>query len=231
MKKEQGVPECIGVIVDGNRRWARERGLSALKGHQAGYEKLKEMTDWAQEAGISHVVAYVFSIENWNRSKDEVGYLMDLVGKVFTKDLEHFQNRNAKIIVAGDLSLCSEKVRMVVRDAEEKTGKNTGITLVLAFSYGGRDEIVSAINRILSQDPTPKKVDKEELAKNLWTAGAPDPDLIIRTSGEMRLSNFLSWQCVYSELFFPKFHFPDFTKQAFFAILEEFSQRQRRFGK
>lgn len=228
---KKNIPKCVGVIVDGNRRWAREHGLTTFKGHQAGYKKLKEMADWAYEIGIKYVIAYVFSIENWKRTKKEVNYLMKLVGQVFTKDLEYFQKRNMRIKIIGKLSLCSKTVRNIAKNAQEKTKNNIGITLVLAFSYGGRDEIISAINSIISQNKVPKKISKALLEKHLWTVGIPDPDLIIRTSGEMRLSNFLLWQSSYSEFFFPKFYFPDFTKQDFFDILKEFEKRKRRFGK
>ncbi len=232
---QQGAPECIGVIVDGNRRWARERSLPTIKGHQAGYEKLKEMADWATEAGIKYVIAYVFSTENMKRSEEEVSYLMDLTIKVFTDDLDSFKKKNARIHIAGDVSLAPKKVQEAVRKAEEETKMCDGIHLVLAFYYGGRHELISAIRRI-QEDQESGKLEKtpitEETIKNyLWTKNIPDPELIIRTSGEMRLSNFLTWQGVYSELFFPKFYFPDFTREAFNGILKEYAERQRRFGK
>ncbi len=192
------------------------------------------MVDWAEEQGIKYLIAYIFSIENMNRSKEEVSYLMDLAAKVFLDDTPQFKEKNRKIRIAGDLTLASEKIQKIAKNAEKETEHCTGTELVLAFYYGGRQEILSACNQI-SKDIIDGKIippiNNEIIKQYLWTKDIPDPDCIIRTSGEFRLSNFLTWQGVYSELFFPKFYFPDFTKESFLEILEEYSNRKRRFGK
>lgn len=225
-------PKCIGVIIDGNRRWARTRGLPLMEGHREGYRKLKDLLSWAKEAGITHVIVYIFSIENWGRAKKEVSYLMKLVERIFENDIKHFKKENAQIRVIGKRSLLPRQVQNLVDRAEKETALCTGPVLALALSYGGRDEIVAAVNTMLQERKRIKKhIAVEDFSQYLWSSGLPDPDLIIRTSGEMRLSNFLPWQSVYSELFFPNTLWPDFTKEEFFSILEEYKTRQRRFGK
>lgn len=225
--------QCIGVIIDGNRRWAKERGLLPIRGHAAGFKKFKEFLDWTREAGIRHVIAYVFSIENWDRSPREVAYLMRLISRFFTRDLAELKKKKICVRIAGVRSMLSRRIQRLVERAEKETASFKDFILTLAFSYGGRDEIVAAINRLIADKEkfNGKKITKEDFAHYLWTAGIPDPDLIIRTSGEMRLSNFLPWQSVYSELFFLPTFWPDITKEEFFRVLEEYRSRQRRFGK
>lgn len=224
------VPNCIGVIVDGNRRWARAKGLPILEGHRAGYEKLKEFIRWARDASVTHVIAYVFSSENWNRSPEEISYLMKLLKRACDLEIEEFKKENARIRVIGERARLPKDVREAVEHAEKATKDCIDQTLVLAISYGGRDEIVQAVNSLIAarhQAP----VSADEFSQCLWTHDIPDPDLIIRTSGEKRLSNFLTWQSVYSELFFIDTLWPDFTKEEFSKILEEYQSRERRFGK
>lgn len=235
--------QCIGVIIDGNRRWAKKRGLATMRGHEAGSKKLKEFLDWAREAGVRHIIAYVFSTENWHRSRYEVAYLMRLINRFFTRDLAELKKKKIRVRIAGDRSMFSRTIQDLMKRAEKETASFKDFTLALALSYGGRDEIVAAANALLalrgsqrkegiSQKHLPDKlITKEEFASHLWTAGIPDPDLIIRTSGEMRLSNFLPWQSVYSELFFSPTFWPDVTKEEFLRVLEEYRSRQRRFGK
>lgn len=225
--------KCIGVIIDGNRRWAQKRGMASLRGHEAGYKKLKEFLDWCHEAGVRHVIAYVFSIENWNRAPREVSYLMRLIGRFFNADLAEIKKKKVRLRIAGVRSLLSSVIQRLVERAEKETSSFKDYTFTLALSYGGRDEIVAAANRLMQDKEkfNKKEITKEHFAKYLWTADIPDPDLIIRTSGEMRLSNFLTWQSVYSELFFPVTLWPDFTKEEFLQILEEYHSRKRRFGK
>lgn len=237
--------QCIGVIIDGNRRWAKKRGLASMRGHEAGSNKLKEFLDWAREAGVRHVIAYVFSTENWHRSRYEVAYLMRLINRFFTRDLAELKKKKIRVRIAGDRSMLSRTIQGLVERAERETAFFKDFTLALALSYGGRDEIVAAANALLAlrspaklgeeglakKRPSDALITKEEFASHLWTAGIPDPDLIIRTSGETRLSNFLPWQSVYSELFFLPAFWPDLTKEEFLRVLDEYRSRQRRFGK
>lgn len=221
-------PRSIGVIMDGNRRWARERGLSTLKGHEAGAQKILELTEWASESGIEEIILYTFSTENWNRSPEEVGYLMELL-ETFLKDkTKDFVASGIQLRVIGDLSRVSTSMQEAMRQAAEQTKDGTKGTLALAFSYGGRAEILSAVNHLIDKGGS---VDEERFSAALWSAGLKDPDLILRTGGDMRLSNFLPWQSVYSELFFTDTKWPDLSKEEFQRVLTEFSERERRHGK
>jgi undecaprenyl diphosphate synthase len=228
---EKTIPNCLGVIVDGNRRWAKERGLPTLEGHRKGFDKLQDLIDWSSDAGIKHVVAYVFSTENWNRAPEEVSYLMDLFRHQVKIVTEKFSKKNYKLNVIGLVSKLAPDLQNLVFDAIEKTKNNTGLTVTLALSYGGRDEILEAVNKILKDEKRPKELTIENFNEYLWSKEIPDLDMVIRTSGEHRLSNFMTWKSVYSELFFPEVKFPGLTKEIFLELLEEFSQRHRRFGK
>jgi len=231
MDSKKIIPNCIGVIVDGNRRWAKEKGVPTLEGHRTGFNKLQDLIDWAHEAGIKHLVAYVFSTENWNRAPEEVSYLMDLFRQQVRFVTEKFHQKNYKVRVIGLLSKLAPDLQNLIKEAEEKTKNNTGICVTLALSYGGRDEITSAINDLLKDENRPAEITPENFEKYLWSNHIPDCDMIIRTSGEHRLSNFMTWKSVYSELFFPEVKFPGLTKEIFQGLLDEFSNRQRRFGK
>ena len=225
--------QCIGLIIDGNRRWAKNRGLTPMRGHEAGSKKLKEFLDWVRDIGVRHVIAYVFSTENWNRSPREVVYLMRLINRFFTRDLAELKKKKIRIRVAGIRSMLSGNIQKLIERAERETASFKDFTLMLALSYGGKDEIVAAANGLMADKEklNGKEITKEDFARYLWTAGIPDPDLIIRTGGEMRLSNFLPWQSAYSELFFLPIFWPDITKEEFLRVLEEYRSRQRRFGK
>lgn len=228
---EKVIPNSLGVIVDGNRRWAKERGLPTLEGHRNGFNKLQSLIDWSSEAGINHLVAYVFSSENWNRAPEEVSYLMDLFRTHVRQVTNKFAQKNYKLKVIGNVSKLAKDLQELVKEAEEKTKNNTGIVVTLALSYGGRDEIIDAVNKILQDGNRPSEITNEIFENYLWSGDIPDLDMIIRTSGEYRLSNFMTWKSVYSELFFPEIKFPGITKEIFHELLEEFSQRHRRFGK
>lgn len=222
-------PQCIGIIMDGNRRFAKERGLSPMAGHSAGSEKLKEVMRWAREAGIKHVIVYAFSTENWKRSRGEVLYLLRLFKRMLTKELAAIKRDGFRVRCVGLLSRFSRELQRIMLRAEEETAGLPGPTLALALSYGGRAEILEAANRAFQNGE--KRLDENSFRKYLWTRDIPDPELIIRTSGEMRLSGFLPWQGVYSELFFTKTYWPALSRREFFGILEEYGERERRMGK
>ncbi len=222
-------PKSIGVIMDGNRRWAKEHGLPTLEGHRKGLEKIYEVASWAQEAGIGEVVMYAFSTENWNRSPEEVGYLMDLFTEAFGEQLPKLREKGVRLRFIGDRSRASDELQRIMKGAEIETSGGTEGTLIVAFSYGGRAEILAAVNALLSEGA--KEVDESAFAEAMWSAGMHDPDIVIRTGGDRRLSNFLPWQTVYSELFFIDTKWPSFSKEEFFGIISDFSSRERRRGR
>jgi len=221
-------PRSIGVIMDGNRRWAKEHNLPTLEGHRAGAEKIHDLVTWAGSAGIEEVIVYVFSTENWNRSKEEVGYLMTLLEHFFEKETDRFVEAGVRLRFIGDLTLASARIQNVIAEVQEQTKGGTKGTLVFAFSYGGRPEILAAVNRLLKEGK--ESVDEEGFSNALWSTGLLDPDLILRTGGDQRLSNFLPWQSVYSELFFTDTKWPDLSKEEFESVLLEFAERERRHG-
>ena len=226
------IPRSIGVIGDGNRRWAKARGLLPFAGHEEGAKRYKEFADWAAELGVEYVIAYVFSTENWNRPAAEVDFLLALFRKTIDEELDIFHGKNMRIRIAGDRSRFSPELAAVIERAEKKTEANTGLCLVFAFSYGGREELVSAVNAIYRDDAfVDKKITAEDFAKHLWTAGVPDPEIIVRTSGEQRLSNFLPWQSIYSELFFLEKMWPEIERADLEKVFVEYANRERRFGK
>lgn len=228
----------IGIILDGNRRWAKAKGVPTLEGHRAGYDALKKLVREAprlkETYGLEFVTLYTFSTENWNRAKEEVGYLMSLFEEALSfvleegihdgeKDPEHA----VRLKVIGQRERFSEKIQTLMVEAEERTKKFGGVTAVLALSYGGRAEILQAVEKMQKENVS---VTEESFAKKLWASDIPDPDIIIRTGGEQRLSNFLTWQSVYSELFFPEVLWPDFTVTHLEKIFEEYYARERRHG-
>lgn len=221
----------LGIILDGNRRWARERGLPTLEGHRRGYDNLKTIGLACIERGIEHFSAFVFSTENWQRSREEVGYLMDLLFTALTKELDFFHKHCIRLRVLGRRERLSEKMLRAVDEAQRATAGHGRGQLNLCLNYGGRAEIVDAVKAIAAQGRRPEEITEELISANTWSAGIPEPDLIIRTSGERRLSGFLTWSGVYSELLFVDAHWPDFDEAALDAALEEFERRQRRFGK
>lgn len=226
---ENKLPVCVGIIMDGNRRWAKEKGLLALEGHTAGYEKLKEVVRWAKELGVRNLVFYAFSTENWQRTQEEVSYLMDIFRKALSDEMEEIKKEGMRIKFVGQREKFSPDLQEMMKKTEEDTKDFPNGTVGLAVSYGGRPEILMAVNKLLKEGK--KEASEEEFSNALWTAGIPDPDAIIRTSGEERLSGFLPWQGVYSELFFTRTYWPDFSKEEFQNILKEFAERERRNGK
>jgi len=224
------VPACIGIIMDGNRRWAREQGLPAVLGHKHGADKLKEVLGWAKDRGIHHLIVYAFSTENWNRSQEETDYLMDTIRHFFRKqsaDLQEVKQRGGRLRFVGERGRFAPDIQELFTHAEEVTATGE-YTLWVCLSYGGRAEILHAAEALQKSG---ELVTEASFAKHLWTHGMPDPDLIIRTSGEERLSGFLPWQSVYSELFFTKTYWPAFSEAEFDAILAEYTLRERRHGK
>lgn len=223
------VPKAIGIIMDGNRRWAKERGLPTLEGHRQGLRRVQDAATWAFDAGVQEVTIYAFSTENWNRSKEEVEYLMELFEEACRSEFTEVMKAGGRIRFIGQRERMSEKLQALMQDVEEQSSGNDRGTLVIALSYGGHAEILSAANALLVDGK--EQITEAELRSRMWSAGLLDPDLIIRTGGEKRLSNFLTWQSAYSELFFTDTRWPDFLKEEFMRILEEFSVRERRHGK
>ncbi|HEY1042175.1 MAG TPA: polyprenyl diphosphate synthase [Candidatus Paceibacterota bacterium] len=221
-------PKAIAVIMDGNRRWAREQGLPTLAGHEAGARKMSELVAWAREAGIKEVTVYAFSTENWNRSEEEVQGLMALFRRFIRESAQKLASSGVRIRFVGERPRFAEDIQSAMQEVEEKTEEGD-VTLILALSYGGRREILAAANQLLAEGK--ESVSEEEFSEALWTRGLLDPDILIRTGGEQRLSGFLPWQSVYSELFFTDTKWPDFSKEEFLEILETYTARERRRGK
>lgn len=220
-------PACVGIILDGNRRWAKAKGLPALDGHRAGLSRMKDAVIFIGNRGVKHLVVYAFSTENWNREPAEVSHLMDLFLATTKNELKELGARGARIRFVGQRERFSQNLQDAMSEAEVQTANNTAITLWLCLSYGGRAEI-TAVARAAAKEG---EITEESLSRHLWTAGMPDPDIIIRTGGNQRLSNFLPWQSIYSELFFTETYWPDFSEKEFDAILAEFAARERRHGK
>ena len=221
-------PHHLGIILDGNRRWAKEKGLNAFDGHKKGLEKVKKVIKWCQEEKIKVLTLFVFSTENWNRSKKEVGYLMELAKKALEFDLIKVSKGGIKVRVIGERETLPDFLKKAAKKVEKKTKENKKMILNFALSYGGRGEIVAAVKKIV-KDKTPlNKINEKLISKNLW---ASDLDMIIRTGKEQRLSNFLIWQAAYSELYFLDKYWPDFSRKDLNIALKNYDQRQRRFGK
>jgi len=220
----------IAFIMDGNRRWAKQKGLPTLAGHQAGYNKMKQVGDWCLARGIKHMTVFAFSTENWQRSQKEVNYLMKLLKTGLTKELPTFKKKGIRLKVIGSRAGLSKDLIQAIDRAEKETAKNQKGTLNIAINYGGRLEIIEAVKKIIRQKKSPANITEELISESVWTAGQPDPDIIVRTSGEQRLSGFLTWQSVYSELFFIKHHWPALTEKDLDEILDDYNNRHRRFG-
>jgi undecaprenyl diphosphate synthase len=220
------VPQCVGIILDGNRRWAKQKGLSQLQGHTAGMDNLERIVRALSAYGTKHVVVYAFSTENWKRSEEEVSHLMGLVLEFAEKHLKKLIEEKVRVRFAGQRGKLAPDVRAAVERIEAES-RGGACTLWVCLSYGGRAEIVEAA-RAMQQGG--EEITEESFAERLWTAGMPDPDLIIRTGGEKRLSNFLAWQSAYSELFFTDTFWPDFSESELQRILDEYAERERRMG-
>jgi undecaprenyl diphosphate synthase len=228
------LPRHVAIIMDGNGRWAAKRGLPRLEGHRRGVEAVRRTVRAAAELGIEHLTVYGFSAENWRRPAEEVADLFGLLKRFIRVDLAHLHANNVRVTVIGERATLAEDMRVLLGEAEEITRRNTGLNLVVAFNYGGRQEIVEAVRRIAQQVQAgaldPAAIGMATIAEALDTRGIPDPDLVIRTSGEMRVSNFLPWQTAYSEFVFLPDLWPDFDEHAFRTALEQFRARDRRFG-
>lgn len=228
---EKIIPNHIAIILDGNRRWAKERGLPTFFGHRKGMENAKKIVLYAQKIGVKVITMYAFSTENWSRSEKEVNYLMGLFEGFIDKHISDYVKHGVKFRHIGSPKELPASLQKKIRNAIELTKNNTGIVANLALNYGGRDEIKRAVQKIVSGGVKAEEVTMDLIGANLDTAGLPDPDFIIRTSGEQRTSGFLIWQGAYSELYFPKCHWPDFNEKEFDKAIVGFNKRQRRFGK
>jgi undecaprenyl diphosphate synthase len=230
-----GLPRHVAIIMDGNGRWATRRGLSRVQGHRRGKESVREIVETAREIGIEFLTLYAFSSENWERPEREVGALMGLLRRYVRSELGKMMRHGIRLRAIGNLRRLPKEVLADLRAAEHATRGNTGMTVQLAVSYGAREEIVSAARRLARRVRdgliAPEDIDEEMFSSSLMTAGVPDPDFLIRTSGEMRLSNFLLWQVAYSELYVTDELWPDFRREQFLAALGEYRRRERRFGR
>lgn len=225
------VPHHIGVIMDGNGRWAQEHGLPRLEGHRAGTENIRRILRSCGEYGIKIVTIYAFSTENWFRPSDEVRGLIGILERVLENEVENLHQEGVKLRHVGELEGLPDRLRKAVLDAIELTKNNDRLILNVAFNYGGRAEIVRAVKRLFEDNPDPNEIDEELFGGYLYTAGLPDPDLIIRTGGEMRLSNFLIWQSAYAEYYSTPTFWPDFDKEELTKALRAYARRERRFGR
>jgi undecaprenyl diphosphate synthase len=224
------IPTHVAIIMDGNGRWALSRGLPRLVGHRAGTENLRRIIRACVEFGVKYLTIYAFSTENWGRPREEIDGLMHILEDVIDKELDELHQEGVQLRHIGRLERLDPKIQEKVLDAIELTKNNQRLILNVAFNYGGRDEIICAIRKMIKDGIKPEAVDEELVNRYLFTAGTPDPDLIIRTSGELRISNFLIWQAAYSEWYVTPTYWPDFNKEEFRKVLDVYAQRDRRFG-
>ena len=216
--------------MDGNGRWAKERGLSRQAGHRAGTENIRRIINYLGERGVPYLTLYAFSTENWARPRPEVRALMQLVARVIKREIKELHERGVRLVHLGRLDNVASSLRRQVIDAIDLTKGNTEMTVAIAFDYGGRAELVDAVRRIIVDGLSPDQVDEETISSYLYTAGMPDPDLVIRTASEMRLSNFLIWQAAYAEYYSTPTYWPDFGPESVEEALRAYAQRERRFG-
>lgn len=220
----------IALIMDGNGRWAKLRGLPRIEGHRNGVKRVNEIIDAAIEQRLKAVTFYTFSMENWKRPKVEINALMRLLKNFIESEMKRLHKKNIVFRAVGDIEMLPSSVLKVVREFQELTRHNTGLIVSSALSYGGRAEILNAVKKIVAKGVPAGEINEKLLESFLYTSGIPDPDLIIRTSGEMRLSNFLLWQSAYAEFYFTDVHWPDFDRKEFAKAIHEFKNRERRFG-
>ncbi len=234
MKDMKNTPRHVAIIMDGNGRWAKEKNLPRVEGHRRGSEVVRKIVEVSRETGIKVLTLYAFSEENWNRPKDEVQALMGLLAEFLQSELPKMMNERIRLCAIGRFSQLPDIVRRILLETVAFTKDNGGMTLNLALSYSGRGEIVDAAKEIAAEVAekrvTLEEIDEDMIARHLYTKSLPDPDLLIRTSGEMRISNFLLFQAAYTELFFTQTLWPDFTKEEFLSVLKDFSRRERRYG-
>ena len=234
MDKNINMPKHIAIIMDGNRRWAKEHNLDPKQGHREGAKTLEKIVRYANKIGLEYITVYAFSTENWKRAEDEVGALMLLLQNYLDDYSKRADTENIKVKILGDITRLSQGMQKSIIKCMERTKDNTGVTFNIALNYGGRDEIIRAVKSIAKQVKENNldidSIDEELISSNLYTKGQPDPDLLIRTSGELRTSNFLPWQIVYSEFIFINKHWPDFTEKDLDEAIEEYQKRNRKFG-
>ncbi len=232
--EQENMPKHIAIIMDGNRRWARQRGLDIKLGHKEGAKTLEKIVRYANKIGLGYITVYAFSTENWKRTEDEVGALMLLLQNYLEDYSKRADTENIKVNIIGDVSALSERMQKSIRNCMERTKNNTGVTFNMALNYGGRDELVKAMKKIAKDVKEEKlavnEITEETISNSLYTAGQPDPDLLIRTSGELRTSNFLPWQLVYSEFVFVEKNWPDFTEEDLDEAIRIYQTRNRKFG-
>ena len=230
----ENMPKHIAIIMDGNRRWAREKGLAPKQGHREGAKTLEKIVRYANKIGLEYITVYAFSTENWKRSEDEVGALMILLQKYLDDYSKRADTENIKVKVLGDITRLSEGMQKSIKKCMERTKNNTGVVFNIALNYGSRNEIVSAVKNIAYEvkngNINVEEITEDTISNSLYTAGEPDPDLLIRTSGELRLSNFLLWQLAYTEFLFVDKHWPDFSEEDIDMAIEVFQKRNRKFG-
>lgn len=234
MIDKNNIPKHVAIIMDGNGRWARARGLSRTDGHREGTKRVKEIVRAAQDLGIKVVTFFAFSSENWSRPKKEIDVLMRYLNHYLVKEVNEMNKKNIRFLVIGRDEPLPPATQKKIKEAQKKTENNTGLTVVLALNYGARQEIVDAARRFaldaIDGKVKPKDLDEEMFSKYLYTAKLPDPDLLIRTSGQLRISNFLLWQLSYAEMYFPEKFWPDFKANDLKEAVEEYQSRERRFG-
>lgn len=232
---KNNIPAHVAIIMDGNGRWAKKQGKARVFGHQAGAETVRRILEVSGEIGIKYLTLYAFSTENWNRPKEEVDALMSLLVKAIHGELENLIKNQVRLMAIGNLKSLPEECQKELLNAIEKTANNKGITLILALSYSGRWEITNAIQQIAeiiqNGKLNAKEISEETICTFLNTKNIPDPDIVIRTGGEQRISNFLLWQIAYAEFFFPQKFWPEFQKEDFLQIITDYQSRERRFGK
>lgn len=235
MSGDSSVPRHIAIIMDGNGRWAQARGLPRAAGHEAGATSVREVVRTARELGVEALTLYSFSTENWGRPKQEVRALMSLLERYLVEETEELLSRGIRLRAIGELDRLPASVRLLLRTAEGMTSRNSGMELCLALSYGGRAEITSAVREIAREVAAgrlrPDQIDESAIQARLYTRGLPDPDLLIRTSGDVRVSNFLLWQIAYSEIYVTETAWPDFRRPEMLAAIADYGKRQRRYGK
>lgn len=229
------IPTHVAIVMDGNGRWARERNKPRLYGHKIGADSVRDIVEVSAEIGISYLTLYAFSSENWKRPEQEVSGLMNILKSYLVSELNRMVKNRIRLRCLGDIEKLPESVRIVLRETIEKTADNDQLTLNLALSYGARDEICRAVRAIAAEcvagTVRPEEISPELIGAHLYTADQPDPDLLIRTGGEARLSNFLLWQASYAEIYFTPVKWPDFRRQVFLEALQDYQRRERRFGK
>ncbi|HEY4715889.1 MAG TPA: isoprenyl transferase [bacterium] len=235
LHKRNNIPRHIAIIMDGNGRWAKRKRLGRIDGHRAGVKSVKRIVRASKNAGIEVLTLFAFSKENWNRPREEVNALMHLLYEYLSKDINELMENNIRIRIIGEVEDLSQEIQSSLRKVEKKTEKNDGMTLILALSYSGRAEIVRAVKKMLTcikkGTLSRRDIDENSIKKHLYIPEIPDPDLLIRTSGEYRISNFLLWQIAYTEIYVTKKFWPDFSRTDLLKAIRDYQQRERRFGR